>query len=178
MSLQPKSRMTVEDFVTWAEGRPGRSELVDGEIVAMSPQRIGHARTKYRFQAALEHAIDAAGLPCEMFPDGITVRVDALSAYEPDALVRCGDPIDDDAVVVADPIIFVDILSPSTRHIDSGQKLAGLRIQVNATWRAKDRHASVIPGPQSGARNPEPLRVQDMEESAVLDSGFAFSAPE
>lgn len=125
MSAHPKARMTVDEFLAWADGRPGRYELLDGEIFGMSPQRAGHTRTKFRVQNALDQAIRAAGLPCEMLPDGMTVQLDNATAYEPDALVQCGERLPDDAVQASQPIIVVEVLSPSTGRIDTGQKLDG-----------------------------------------------------
>ncbi|TFZ58424.1 Uma2 family endonuclease [Methylorubrum sp. Q1] len=129
MSVQPKTgptaRMNVDEFLAWAEGQPGRYELVVGEVFAMSPQRAVHARVKYRVHRALDRAIETAGLPCEMFPDGMTVRVDADTSFEPDALVHCGDRLADNAVETSDPLIIVEVLSPSTRHVDTGTKLMG-----------------------------------------------------
>ena len=37
-----KQRMTVEEFLGWAEGRLERFELFDGVPVAMSPERVVH----------------------------------------------------------------------------------------------------------------------------------------
>jgi hypothetical protein len=54
-----------------------------------------------------------------MLPDGMTVRVDETTAYEPDALVYCGTKLAPSAIVV------VEVLSPSTRRIDTSDKLAG-----------------------------------------------------
>ncbi|GJD93784.1 Uma2 family endonuclease [Methylobacterium iners] len=125
MSVQPKARMTVDEFLAWAEHQPGRYELVNGEVYAMSPQRARHARTKYVIQAALERAIRERGLPCRMLPDGMTVRVDRSTAYEPDALVYCGNPLDGEAIEVSEPVIVVEVLSPSTGNVDTGEKLAG-----------------------------------------------------
>ncbi len=129
MSVQPKigptARMNVDEFLVWAEAQPGRHELVDSEVFAMSPQRAVHARVKYRVHRALDRAIANASLPCEMFPDGMVVRVDADTAFEPDALVQCGDRLTDNAIVADTPVIVVEVLSPSTRHVDTGTKLLG-----------------------------------------------------
>ncbi len=125
MSVQAKPGMTVDAFLAWAEGRPGRYELIDGEVVAMSPERVGHARAKFRVQTALSRAIADAGLACEMLPDGMTVRVDARTAFEPDALVRCGEPLSDDAVEAQNPVVVVEVLSPSTASVDFSAKLDG-----------------------------------------------------
>lgn len=124
MVAQPKSRMNVDEFLAWTEGKPGRFELVDGEVFAMSPERAGPALVKYATQTALHRAIVRAGLSCHMMPDGMTVRVDATTTFEPDALVYCGPLMDLDSVEVPDPVIVVEVQSPSTRAVDSGLKLA------------------------------------------------------
>ncbi len=119
-SLHP---MTVDEFLVWADGRPGRHELVGGCICAMAPERVGHAQGKFAAQVALKGAIARAGLPCHMLPDGMTVRVDARTAYEPDALVYCGARLPRNDIVA--PVIVVEILSPSTGFYDRHGKLAG-----------------------------------------------------
>ncbi len=65
-----------------------------------------------------------AGAACEAFTDGMTIEIDEGTDYEPDAVVRCGDRLDDAAVAVPDPVIIVEVTSPSTRTTDSGDKLA------------------------------------------------------
>ncbi len=122
---QHPEKMTVDEFLAWAEGRPGRHELVDGRVCAMVPECAGHARAKIRAYRALEGAIARASLPCEAFPDGMTVRVDARTAYESDALVYCGPRLPDDDVVVAAPVVVVEVLSPNTGFFDRHGKLAG-----------------------------------------------------
>ena len=45
--IQKPRRMTAEEFVVWAEQQPvGRYELFEGEVLAMAPERIAHARAK------------------------------------------------------------------------------------------------------------------------------------
>jgi Uma2 family endonuclease len=94
MSNPAKNEMDVDAFLAWAEGRDGRWELRDGEPVLMSPEHAAHALTKYAAQKALENGIERAGLPCRMFPDGMTVRITARAAFEPDGLVVCPPPTD------------------------------------------------------------------------------------
>jgi Uma2 family endonuclease len=127
MSATKPARMTADEFIAWAMQQPEgqRYELVAGEVVGMAPERAAHARAKGRIYEALAQAIRATGLPCEAFPDGMSVRVDADTVYEPDALVRCGPTLDDDAVELADPLIVVEVVSPSSSRQDSGSKLDG-----------------------------------------------------
>jgi Uma2 family endonuclease len=120
------TRFTADAFIAWAAEQPqGRHELMDGQVVAMAPERMAHTRAKLRAVNALARAISAAGLGGEAIADGATVRIDDRTVYGPDALVRCGPPVPDDALEVADPIVVVEILSPSSRGIDTGLKLDG-----------------------------------------------------
>jgi len=125
MTEPARARMTSDEFIAWAMDRPRgeRYELVAGEIVAMAPERSAHALTKGQVFRRLAEAIEAAGLPCTAYPDGMAVVIDEATTYEPDALVRCGPNLPDDAVKVTDPVIVVEVLSPSTRARDAGAKL-------------------------------------------------------
>lgn len=131
MTTQPDpSRFTADAFIAWASAQPrGRHELIGGQVVAMAPERAGHTRAKARAHRALEDAIARSGPGvrsgpgCEAFPDGMSVRIDEFTVYEPDVLVRCGPRTPDDAVEVSDPVILVEVVSRSTRSIDSGAKL-------------------------------------------------------
>ena len=124
MSVVPKLRMTVDEYLAWAVGQPGRYELVNGAVVGMSPENAGHAERKAAVHAALLAEIRARGLSCYVLPDGMTVRIDDATAYEPDAVVYCGAKLPSVAVEVPNPILVVEVLSPSTRHIDLSAKLA------------------------------------------------------
>jgi Uma2 family endonuclease len=125
MTALPQIRMTVDEFLAWADRQPGRYELHNGFVYAMSPEGAGHAERKAAVHAALLAGIRARRLPCHALPDGMTVRVDNTTAYEPDALVYCGDKLPSRAVEVPNPMILVEVLSPSTSRIDASAKLAG-----------------------------------------------------
>jgi len=119
------SVMDVDDFLRWAEGRAGRWELRDGEPLMRSPERVLHGLTKYAAQEQLKAAVSSAGLPCRMAPDGMTVRIATRTAFEPDALVVCPPPPDLQTMEVSNPVIVVEVLSPSTAADDHGLKLDG-----------------------------------------------------
>ena len=123
--LAPK-RMTAEEFIAWAMTRPEGEhyELVAGEIVAMAPEKADHVRTKSRIWRLLADAIAKAGLECEAFADGMSVRVDADTLYEPDVIVRCGTRLSGDAMIAPDPLVLVEVRSPSTAYLDAGIKLS------------------------------------------------------
>lgn len=123
---QPRqTEFTADAFLAWALEQEGRFELDNGGVVAMAPERVSHARAKGQAWLALRTAIAAGGLGCEALPDGVTIRVNDRTVFEPDALVRCGPPLPGDAIVATDPAIVVEVVSPSSRGIDRGVKLAG-----------------------------------------------------
>jgi Uma2 family endonuclease len=117
-------RLTRQEFRRWSEGQTTRFERLAGEPVAMSPERVLHARLKMRVWQALDRSIRDAGLDCEALGDGITIEVDDDTDYEPDAIVNCGPRLDADAIAATNPVIVVEVLSPSTQSIDSSDKLA------------------------------------------------------
>jgi len=117
--------MAVPEFLAWAETQDkGRYELVRGRIVTMAPERSEHVHAKRRVANVLEAAIERAGLACEAFVDGLAVVIDDETSYLPDALVNCGEQVASDSLVAPNPVIVVEVLSPSTREIDKSIKLA------------------------------------------------------
>ncbi len=125
MFASAPQKMSVDEFINWAMDQPGRYELINGVPLAMAPERAIHARVKANVWSILKESISNAGLECEAFPDGMTVRVSDDTAYEPDALVQCGDPLDDDSVEASTPVIVVEVVSPSSARSDTNAKLDG-----------------------------------------------------
>jgi Uma2 family endonuclease len=125
MTALPKYKMTVDEFLAWAEEQPGRWELYDGVPVEMSSERVIHGRVKYLAARAFERAIERAGVPCQFLLDSVAVRIDKHRSYQPDVLVHCGAPVPDDALEVANPIVVVEVLSPSNAMKDLRDKLLG-----------------------------------------------------
>lgn len=126
MNVALRTPLTVDQYLAWArtQSDPPRTELINGQIVAMSPERVAHNRTKIKVLLALRQALLTAGVTGEAFIDGLTVPIDDHTAYEPDVLVRCGVPLPSDEMKVVDPVIIVEVKSPSTAH-DTSAKLIG-----------------------------------------------------
>lgn len=120
----PKMRMSVDEFLAWSARQPrGRYELVDGEAVAMSPERARHNLIKLEVAVALRDAVRKVQLPCTVFTDGVAVVIDERNTREPDAAVQCGIDVDLDSVVIAAPMIVVEVASPSSERLDTEVKL-------------------------------------------------------
>lgn len=112
-------------YRAWAEQQPGKWERENGLVVQMASQRATHALVKGRVFQALDQAVRKVGLPCQVFPDGMTVETDEYTDFEPDALVSCGERVPGTSVAVPNPVIVVEVLSPSTADRDQTVKLEG-----------------------------------------------------
>ena len=101
---------TVEEFRAWVEDRPERWEFVGGEPVMMSPERNRHAIIKSNAGYALHHRLRHG--PCRAIVDGpeiVNLHVVAI----PDVVVTCGT-LEMDATSVPEPVVLVEVNSPST----------------------------------------------------------------
>ena len=127
MNVAFQTPMTVTQYLAWgeAQGERRRTELINGQVVYMAPERIGHIEVKLAAALALRMAIRRAGIECHALADGATVRIDEHTAYEPDALVYCGARLPRGSLLVPNPVIIVEVLSPTTAHTDTSVRLIG-----------------------------------------------------
>jgi Uma2 family endonuclease len=124
-SSLPQQRMSVEEFLAWSESQEGRYELVDGVIYAQAAERVAHSRIKGLVFLVLRNVIKTNGLDCEALPDGVAIRVGARTVFEPDALVYCGPKLPPDTLLIENPVIVVEVISPTTGRNDHTRKVAG-----------------------------------------------------
>ena len=136
MIALPKHKMTADEFLAWAEDLPreaGKFELWDGEVIVThgpsgfeNAERSEHWAAKFAMARALHDAVKRAGLPCNVTGEGPSVRLANNRLVEPDALVYCGEEVPRGVLEVPNPLIVVEVLSPSTQRFDLGDKLEGL----------------------------------------------------
>ncbi|MEM7693340.1 MAG: Uma2 family endonuclease [Pseudomonadota bacterium] len=124
-SVQPTSPMTVDTFLAWAETLPRseRYELVDGTPIRMPAERVRHAVVKANVYVALKRASETLTPQPFALADGATLKVDGFTAFEPDAALLATPPRDFDAITVDDPLVVVEVLSPSTKTYNQTTKL-------------------------------------------------------
>ncbi len=163
--------MTVDEFLPWAEAQErGRYELHDGQVVMMSPERAGHWKTKAAAFIALRQAIKSAGLNCHAVPDGATVRISERTAFEPDALVYCGEEVPSSALEVPNPVIVVEVLSPGTQMTDMRDKLRGY-------FTVPDIHHYLIVDPEKQVVIHHARGSGDALQTRLLTAGDLFLEP-
>jgi Uma2 family endonuclease len=109
------SRMTVDEFLSWDAGdESGRLwELVDGEPVAMAPGSQNHGALQGEIGRRIANHLREARSGCRLIvTPGIVPRLSSnRNVRIPDLGVTCSPPSAD--LVVPDPVLLVEILSPS-----------------------------------------------------------------
>lgn len=126
MSALATSRMTIEEFVLWANQQGGdeRFELVDGVPVRMmAPETRRHGEAKGLVWLALRSAIARQGLPCVALLDSVGVRIDGSNSRIPDVSVECGELGDEDGLWLNAPVILVEVVSRGSLRRDERDKL-------------------------------------------------------
>lgn len=109
---------TVAEFDRWNAEQPERWEFIGGVPVMMAPAANRHSLIKGNVFAAL-HAKLRRG-PCRPLVDGPEVRSAKLVAV-PDVVVTC-EAIDGRSGRIGQPIVLVEVSSPSSERDDTERK--------------------------------------------------------
>ena len=122
---QPHHPVTIAEYDRFAEAQHDDREweLVDGELVMMSEPTENHEQIAGNVGAPLKLAMDAVG--CRSYQGGMRVQRSSDSRgrdkTRPDIVVRCGPR--QNQTYLTDPLVVVEVLSPSTMDHDRGGKL-------------------------------------------------------
>ena len=114
--------ITVEDYLAFEEQSPIRYEYVDGSVYAMTGASKNHARISGNIATSL-HAF-LAGKSCESYQTEVKVKASYSRYYYPDVIVTCEAAAEDpeDPYLIVQPILLVEILSPTTKRTDKVEK--------------------------------------------------------
>lgn len=127
MSRLARQRYTFEEYVELEDGSSVRHEFLDGAVWAMAGESPEHAAVTANVVRLLGTAL--LGRRCRVFSSDLRIRVreTGLGTY-PDASVICEDveldPEDRKGHTALNPVVLVEVLSPSTEAYDRGEKLA------------------------------------------------------
>jgi Uma2 family endonuclease len=114
--------MTLDEFLRWDDGTDTRYELIDGFPVAMAPPAEAHRILAVRLVSRIDAALSSRR-PCNAQIEPGVVRSGRPDSYfVPDIAVTCqrNEP---GRQAMVDPILIVEILSPSTERDDRRLKL-------------------------------------------------------
>lgn len=128
MSAQVQPRLTPEQYLELDRQSEIRNEYYDGRMFAMSGGKFNHARITANLSGDLRYALKKT--PCGVASSDLRIRIapDGLYTY-PDITVVCGEPEfhDDKNDTLVNPILVVEVLSPSTEAYDRGFKAGQYR---------------------------------------------------
>lgn len=124
-------RMTLEEFYAWADRQEEPYEFVDGAPVPLYPEIDENGAVRAMAAGTTDHhtiqgnavGVLRAGKPagCRV-ATGARTRVNETQTRIPDIVLWCG-PTEKGAKEVVDPVVLVEVLSPTTADFDKGQKL-------------------------------------------------------
>ena len=120
---------TIADFDAFVETQAVDVvfELVDGQTITITNPNQRHEQIAANIGAPLKLAIDKRG--CRTYQGGMRVQLnadmDGTDKTKPDVVVRCGPtpPAAETRNYITDPLVIVEVLSPSTMDVDRGDKL-------------------------------------------------------
>ena len=115
-----EKRMTVAEFLTWDDGTDTRYELIDGRPVAMAPVAAEPLGDRRRISATSSSR--GSRRPATSGSEAGVARPDRDDTfYEADVVVSC-TPVAPGMAAIPDPVVVVEVLSPSTIEHDRGRK--------------------------------------------------------
>lgn len=113
----PLPPMTQDEFFAWdGGGHVGKLELVDGYVRAMGVASVTDSQIQGNILTAINIYLRASGRRCRAAPEAPVIPPlrQKLNARAPDVAVTCA-PITD-SKVMEDPILIVEVMSPSNEE--------------------------------------------------------------
>jgi len=124
MSTQPKHRYTLEEYLVLERESEVKYEYWDGEIFAMSGGTLAHDVIMWNTSKTLGARLD--GKDCRVFTNNMQIKVPAAPPYRyGDGAVVCGRVEVErfnGADLLINPVLIIEVLSPSTEAYDRGDK--------------------------------------------------------
>jgi Uma2 family endonuclease len=122
MASLPDAPLTEEQYLAIERLAEFKSEFHDGLMFAMEGSSVNHALLSTRVGALLYHRVPAGS---RVFDPGLRIKVASVGLYTyADCSVVCGDleTFTDQKDVLLNPLLIVEVLSPSTEGYDRGKK--------------------------------------------------------
>ncbi len=114
-----KEDLSLEGFLEWENRRLERWERVGGVVRMMAGGTAEHDQLAMRMATSLADRL--RGGPCIVHGSNLKVVSPRGDVTYPDVFVRCGQPLRG-VTAVDDPVLVVEVLSPSTALYDLTRK--------------------------------------------------------
>lgn len=119
-------RMSANDFLAWDQLQTIRHEFVRGEVIAMAGGEDGNAFVALNLASAARAHL--RGTACKVIISEVKLRVEVADCYfYPDVMVTCSAADAAHRLIKREPLLAVEVLSPSTAAYDRGEKFAAYR---------------------------------------------------
>lgn len=118
-----KQKFTIEEYLAFEEASIEKHEYYKGEIFAMPGRKVPH-NIIFR-NLFCELAIKLKGKKCQPFGSDQRIHIETNTLFTyPDISIICGDieTLNDDNLNILNPSVIIEILSPSTKNYDRGEK--------------------------------------------------------
>ena len=128
MTAQPKPAYSVEAYLEIERAGPHKHEYYRGEIFALAGSSEAHNLILANILTALN--VQLRKRPCRVYPSDMRLKIPQTGLYTyPDISVVCGTPQFDDSRrdTLLNPVMIIEILSPSTERYDRGKKFQNYR---------------------------------------------------
>jgi len=122
MATLPATPLTEEEYLRIERAALDKSEFYDGQMFAMAGASPAHALLSNRIGGMLDRQMPQG---CRTFSADLRIKVAPAGLYTyADCTVICGDLVyfGDHRDVILNPLLIVEVLSPSTEGYDRGKK--------------------------------------------------------
>lgn len=128
MTLAPRTRMTIQEYLAFDLAHEGKHEYVNGEVWSMAGGALAHNLVTMNVGIAL--GLRLRGTPCRVYSSDQRVRIDETGLYcYPDLTIVCGAPetVPTSPPTLTNPKVLIEVLSGSTAAFDKDVKFAHYR---------------------------------------------------
>jgi Uma2 family endonuclease len=125
MATAPIPRFSEEEYLRMDRAAETKSEFVVGEVFAMAGGTFRHNLLAMNWGGSLRELLK--GRECFVIDSDMRIRTQSTSSYVyADVSVVCGEPqFHGDATdILINPVVVIEVLSPSTEPFDRGKKFA------------------------------------------------------
>ena len=118
-----KQKFSIEEYLEIENASIEKHEYYKGEIFAMSGAKVPHNMISRNFLFALGKKL--RGKLCQPFGSDQRIHIEENTLFTyPDISIICGEIItlNNDDYNVLNPTVIIEVLSPSTKNYDRGEK--------------------------------------------------------
>jgi Uma2 family endonuclease len=118
-----KQKFSIEDYLEMENTSIEKHEYYKGEIFAMSGAKMPHNDISKNLSGNLY--VKLKGKKCQPYGSDVRIHIESNTLFTyPDISIICGDVVtrNNDDYNVLNPTVIIEILSPSTKNYDRGEK--------------------------------------------------------